>query len=253
MEPLISIVIPTISKRSELLEEAIKSVREQTHKNVEIIPVKDCINPCEARNIGIRKASGEFIAFLDDDDTWYPTKLEEQLKVFEESDQQTLLVICWINDKRFKESYIDKYEYNISRSKILNMFRLSSTSSYMFRTSFLKENEFNINYPSAQEYELAIRTVSSGPESGTVKCVQKVLVQQNKSQGSITRDWVKKRQGLRMLFHDYKHLYKMYGIINYIRFIIKYSGIIFLYSVTSIVGDRIYKIIVPLKKRSSIK
>jgi glycosyltransferase involved in cell wall biosynthesis len=39
--------------------------------------------PAGPRNIGIEKSCGQYIAFLDSDDIWLPTKLERQLKIFE--------------------------------------------------------------------------------------------------------------------------------------------------------------------------
>lgn len=106
---LVSVVIPTY-KRSDTLTRAIDSVFAQTYKNVECLVVNDNvqgdeyseklylllkeyehdyrfrlveqpkhINGAEARNAGIRAAHGEWIAFLDDDDEWQPTKIERQL------------------------------------------------------------------------------------------------------------------------------------------------------------------------------
>lgn len=104
---MISIVIPTFNRFKYLLN-AIESVKKQTYKNIEIIVVNDCssqseyynhdwtgikiihlpINsrklfnyPCVGyvRNKGIEVANGEYIAFCDDDDIWFPNKLELQL------------------------------------------------------------------------------------------------------------------------------------------------------------------------------
>ena len=54
-----------------------------------------------ARNRGIADAQGDFIATLDADDLWYPTKLERQIERFEASGPETALVYawcCWIDD-----------------------------------------------------------------------------------------------------------------------------------------------------------
>ncbi|MGO5013585.1 glycosyltransferase family 2 protein [Niallia sp. Sow4_A1] len=101
--PLISVVIPTYNRASIILR-TLDSVFAQTYKNYEVIVVDDAsiddtenvikniknnrvkfikheynMNGSKARNTGILKSSGEYIAFLDSDDEWKPTKLEEQI------------------------------------------------------------------------------------------------------------------------------------------------------------------------------
>lgn len=100
---LVSVIITTFN-REDFLEEALISVVNQTYKNIEIIVVDDgskvnyaekiCskYNNCHyyfkenggissARNFGVTKAKGEFVAFLDDDDLFKLNKIEKQLDV----------------------------------------------------------------------------------------------------------------------------------------------------------------------------
>lgn len=102
---LVSVVIPTFN-RERYLDLAIQSVVGQTYSDVEIIVVDDGSNTnyaesicnkyancyyyyksnggiSSARNYGIKKAKGVFVAFLDDDDLWAPTKLDIQVAILE--------------------------------------------------------------------------------------------------------------------------------------------------------------------------
>ena len=135
---LVSCIIPTY-KRCDMIERAIDSVLNQTYKNIEVIVVNDNvpndvyskelqklmlkykgnanvklvsqeehINGAVARNVGIREAKGEYIAFLDDDDEWLPTKIEKQIKLFRKS--ETGVVTClwgaYKNNKLIKKCQI---------------------------------------------------------------------------------------------------------------------------------------------------
>ena len=100
---LVTAVIPT-RNRPELLKRAIVSVRAQTYDQIEIvvvidgpddatravlsemcderlrfIPLQESVGGSDARNIGVQNARSEWIAFLDDDDEWLPSKIEKQM------------------------------------------------------------------------------------------------------------------------------------------------------------------------------
>lgn len=247
MDDLVSVVIPTCD-RPESLQRAIQSVKKQTYKNIEIIVIDDkTLTATEARNKGIGQSKGKYIAFLDDDDEWLPTKIEKQMEMFKEHCSAEL-VICWIDDRRFDEQYIDKYKEYTILSEVLEMFRLSSTSSYMFRASTLKNlGGFDERFPSAQEYDLAIRVAVLSP----VYCVQEVLVIQKSAKNQITKDWSKKRKGIRMIWKHHKVLYRTFGLTGYIVFRFKFFGIATLYLFAHLFGERIYKIIIPYKRRTT--
>lgn len=106
MPPLVSVIIPTYN-RSPLLAEAIESTLAQTWKDIEIVVVDDGSTddtrevlaryggrvrhiyqqnsgrPAFARNVGIRHAAGEYLAFLDSDDLVSREKIEMQVRFLE--------------------------------------------------------------------------------------------------------------------------------------------------------------------------
>jgi glycosyltransferase involved in cell wall biosynthesis len=107
--PKVSVIIPTYN-RADCLRSAIASVLGQTFQDFEIIVVDDASNDNTAetvaaiqdqrikylrhdantgeagsRNTGVTNATGEYIAFLDDDDEWLPEKLELQVDLLDKS------------------------------------------------------------------------------------------------------------------------------------------------------------------------
>ncbi len=112
----VSVVIPTL-RRPALLARALSSVLVQTHPWLDIIVVIDgpdqateemlktipderlrvialpnSVGGSEARNIGARFAASDWVALLDDDDEWFPTKIERQLRVAESAGGKHVLV-----------------------------------------------------------------------------------------------------------------------------------------------------------------
>lgn len=236
--PLISVVIPTIPSRKHLLERALKSVNNQTYKNIEILIIDDADSATKARNRGIDKSKGQFIAFLDDDDEWMPTKLEKQMNYMLRH-KDIPLVTCYTRDKRFGHDRINKPKFAASQKDIIKAFNYSSTSTYLTRKSSLYGLfTFDILLPSAQEYDLAIRLA----EHDNLLCVPEVLVIQHATEGQISENWKRKIQGMIAIYQKY---HKRYGFAEYIKFV----GMLILFSCGFIIGNNIYKIIIPVKKR----
>lgn len=72
MTPLISIITPITESRRQYLPALLQTVAAQTYPNIEHILVWDDGNIGKKRNVGCRRAKGEFIAHFDSDDWYHP-------------------------------------------------------------------------------------------------------------------------------------------------------------------------------------
>ncbi|WP_445713015.1 glycosyltransferase family 2 protein [Flavobacterium sp.] len=111
MNPLVSIITPSYNS-AKFIAETIQSVQNQTYQNWEMIIIDDGSSdetesvvfaiiqndnriqfhkltqnsgPAVARNTGIEKASGNYMTFIDADDIWFPTFIENNIKTINET------------------------------------------------------------------------------------------------------------------------------------------------------------------------
>ena len=195
---LVSVVIPTYS-RNESLNRAIDSVLNQTYQNLEIIVVDD--NPPDsdwrvsaenlmnhysdnpkikylknkknlggagARNKGIMAATADYIAFLDDDDIYFETKIEKQLDCFLKSKNKKLaLVFCdaemTINDNVFVCNTYHHYSGNCLYEAMKDNC-LAPTSQWMAKRSALLDVGMFTLVPCKQDSTLILKLLAKGYE-----------------------------------------------------------------------------------------
>lgn len=204
MNPLVSVIIPTY-KGQKKLERAIKSIRTQTYKNVEIIVVDDNNpdtqerketekiigklqsanlmyiqheknkNGAAARNTGIAAAQGKYVCFLDDDDIYLPTRIEESVNILE-IDEKSGAVFCnvlqlFAGDKCSIHKMDKK---NLTVEGILLYEAAIGTGSNLFlRTEIVKRVKgFDESFIRHQDLEFSIRIF----ELCSVCIIDKVLI-----------------------------------------------------------------------------
>ena len=165
----VSVVIPFYNRRTEV-EKAIKSVLDQTYSNYEIILVddgsdndisdieklakgndkikiyknKENIGASGSRNVGIRKASGDYIAFLDSDDLFKPDKLARQVQYMIASNaviSHTSYERDWNGERTIIHSGED--DGHCERKMIYNC--PIATPTVMLKTDWLRDNDILFN------------------------------------------------------------------------------------------------------------
>jgi teichuronic acid biosynthesis glycosyltransferase TuaG len=170
----ISVIIPTYNRASTLVR-AIKSALAQTYPVHEVLVCDDGSDddsrqivtslkeekvkwvecgrngrPSVPRNTGIKKSTGEWIAFLDSDDEWLPHKIEKQMKVLAAS----ALPVCSTNASRVIAGkdlgpYLGYVKKTITFSDLLPTNHVIC-SSVLVNKELLKEVSF---FPEGPEYK----------------------------------------------------------------------------------------------------
>ncbi len=185
-----SVVIITYKRPVSILFRAVHSVLSQDYSNLEVFIVNDAPEDIElsrkiqkeiestgdvrlhylsydrnhgsnyARNYGLKYCSGEYVAFLDDDDEWYKNKLSRQIAVME-ADDSVGLVSCAFdisNGTKFVGKKLSNPAYNDSIETLLRFNYIGGSSFPILRRSMLTQiGGFDENMKACQEYELWIR------------------------------------------------------------------------------------------------
>lgn len=196
MDKLVSIVIPTHKREVECLSIAVNSAINQTYRNLEIIIIDDSpssyrkrdevkayaesidfpnvkyiqneknLGGSLTRNRGIEASTGDYIAFLDDDDEYKLDKIEKQLSFMLENDCDMTFsntVMCKngqpVEVRAFKD--IPAFD-NASLLRYHLLYHLTGTSTYMFKAEKLREIGGFDNALCGQEFILMLKAIEGG-------------------------------------------------------------------------------------------
>ena len=202
-KPLVSVIVPTY-KRANRIRDAIDSIVAQTYgvENLEIIVVNDnrpewpeCAETDArlahyaslplfrllhtagqtgggaARNYACREATGEYLAFLDDDDEFLPEKIEAQVSFMEENGlDMSWQDVGWYDEagKLVEHRRLDHCE-DFSREGLIRAHLrkpLCPTATYMLtRELFMSTDGFG-EFKTGQDWWLALRCIEAGARMG---------------------------------------------------------------------------------------
>ena len=190
-------VVMAAYQAEEIIEQSVRSIIKQSHQNWELKIVDDfsydntkkiCENFCNSdsrikyikldknyggpahpRNIGIKNAKGEIIAFCDSDDIWDPMKLEIQLKLYDIYPINDVL-IC---SNRIKFNDFSSFQFENKNEIKTRMLDLSEVlrsngiilSSVMVAKSIIKEcNYFNEDKKliAVEDYDMWLKMIQNG-------------------------------------------------------------------------------------------
>ena len=113
--------------------------------------------------MGVSESKCDFIAYLDDDDEWEPTKLEKQYNIIK-NDSQIGLVSCFSEFHYKDKKYIvKKKEGRIYYRDLLKSAEVSETSSFLVRKeALIKAGCWTVMIRGMQEYDVALRIARAG-------------------------------------------------------------------------------------------
>ncbi len=175
---MISVIISTYNRRKQL-KRAIQSVLNQSYKDFELIVVDDCSTDGTEemlkkfpqveyfktkrnsghdglpKNIGIQKAKGDYICFLDDDDIWRRDALKVLLKYIEYSKADIVYADYLIDRKpgwsiHFSPSLLSKQNYITMDTVIIR------------KKCLLEVGGFNEEIPRFKDWNLWLRLQKRG-------------------------------------------------------------------------------------------
>lgn len=202
---LVSVIITTYKRPVEILSRAAESVLTQTWKDLELILVNDWpedpalaaeirsmvdalgdgrvrlieharnLGSNAARNTGLAAAQGEYVAFLDDDDTWTPEKLERQLEAFRRFPEAAMVYGSFDNEER--DGSVRRVKARpgpLALERLLQSNVVGPTSFPLMKTAVLRElGSFDPEQKSSQDFELWLRILRAHPVIGIEDCMGK--------------------------------------------------------------------------------
>ena len=209
--PLISVVIPTYN-RADRIERSVRSVLDQTYRNIEVIIIDDGSSDhskevidqirdervryfyqenagaASARNRGIDEAKGEWIAFQDSDDCWFPEKLMDQVLAAQCTYCDIVFCKLLLTDKQIE------LPKRIGEGPVAHKYDIYGvgTQTIMVRSDVAKNEKFNTSIPRYEDTEWLYRIL----KDHRGYCLDKPLVEYAINEDSLSSDYSKMYAGL---------------------------------------------------------
>jgi glycosyltransferase involved in cell wall biosynthesis len=226
-DPVVSVVIPT-RNRVEMLRGAVASVMQQSERNFELIVVDDASTDAtpaylaalaesdprvrvvrhaapkggpEARNTGIAAASASWVAFLDDDDEWLPTKLERQLELLTAQRSAVACSCDYIYLPDFGRSRVMTVPRKVTLQQLLFDNPLGSVSLCVGSARVLREiGGFDSRLRSGQDQDIWLRLFEKG---AVLVCAEPLVRYRSHNGPRISNDFQSQHVGARRFY--FKH------------------------------------------------
>ena len=196
--PKVSVIIPSY-KTASLITRCLDTVMAQTFQDFEAIVVNDgspdtpelerVLQPymdrivyikqenkrcAGARNTAIRQARGEYLAFLDSDDTWYPDHLTSQMQQFAD-DPSLDLVYCdslLVGDPARESRFMERCPSNgpaTFDSLIVERCQIPISTVVVRKQSIVKAGGFDEKLQRCDDYDMWVRTAFHGAKIGYIR------------------------------------------------------------------------------------
>ena len=239
MGALVSAIITTYKRPSQIVRRAIRSAFEQSYPDMEIIVVDDNREDAEgiqfsrevakineeypflllktadgkhggqaARNTGINAAKGEYIALLDDDDEWFSSKIEKQVVVLNDNPQAGMCFCRGIRvNENFNPPYMNDfhgkgYKNVVRRNDLLKSDCIGTTSQAMVRKCVFEDvGCFDEKFPARQDYEMWIRITGKYDAIGVDEQLFRYYI--TKGEKSVARSRENCVKGYELIYEKY--------------------------------------------------
>ena len=194
-KPYVSVVIPTFN-HAKFLKKALDSVIAQTFQNWEAVVVNnfstddtiEVVNSfadpriklfnfsnngviAASRNHGLKEATGDFIAFLDSDDVWYPNKLQKCAELAAAGSQFICHGELWINSDLTQRTVMYGPASNATYNRLLYKGNCISTSTTFIAKPLLDSVQGFDEDPeiiTTEDYDLWLRLAAENPRTSFI-------------------------------------------------------------------------------------
>ncbi|WP_167342345.1 glycosyltransferase family 2 protein [Nonlabens sp. SY33080] len=237
MSDLVTIIIPTFN-RAHTINRTLNSIFKQSHTNWECIVIDDGstddtlkiveeqvrkdsrvklfqrpqnrpkgANAC--RNLGLENAHGDYINFLDSDDTLHPDKLSIQIDAIKNTPYQfsvcqTMLIDDDSGHELGLRSSLVKAAHPIDDYITFRSFW--TVHPPLYKSAFIQQYRFDESLQQSQEYEFTIRILSGQPVYHTTELVLAYLhIHANRMSSSVTNSISKIRSNLNVRLNCFKN------------------------------------------------